>query len=83
MAAQKPVVCFLGPETSYTHQAALQTFPADKFELLPVLTIKGTYLSHIALGDLTCSRPLSFFCSCSSNEAPVNAKQISFHLRRL
>lgn len=41
LTGEKPVVCFLGPETSYTHQAALQTFPPEKFELLPVLTIKG------------------------------------------
>lgn len=41
MTAEKPVVCYLGPETSYTHQAALQAFPADEFEHLPVLTIKG------------------------------------------
>ncbi|RYP50479.1 hypothetical protein DL768_003984 [Monosporascus sp. mg162] len=35
----KPVVCFLGPVASYTHQATLQAFPTDKFELMPVVTI--------------------------------------------
>lgn len=43
MTAEKPVVCYLGPETSYTHQAALQAFPADEFEHLPVLTIKDVF----------------------------------------
>lgn len=40
----KPIVCFLGPETSYTHQAVLQTFPPEDFELLPVVSIKGIQL---------------------------------------
>ncbi|KAK9423529.1 putative Prephenate dehydratase [Seiridium unicorne] len=42
-AAERPVVCFLGPETSYTHQAALQAFPSEKFELLPVVSIKDVF----------------------------------------
>ncbi|KAF3063659.1 P-protein [Daldinia childiae] len=38
----KPTVCFLGPVSSYTHQATLDTFPTDKFDFLPVDTIKVT-----------------------------------------
>ncbi|KAI0010283.1 Prephenate dehydratase-domain-containing protein [Xylariaceae sp. FL0662B] len=41
--AVKPVVCFLGPISSYTHQATLETFPADKFDLMPVTTIKDIF----------------------------------------
>ncbi|KAI0481150.1 prephenate dehydratase [Xylariaceae sp. FL0804] len=40
---QKPVVCFLGPATSYTHQATLKAFPEDRFELMPVKTIKDVF----------------------------------------
>ncbi|KAF7527707.1 hypothetical protein G7054_g10377 [Neopestalotiopsis clavispora] len=43
MTAEKPIVCYLGPETSYTHQAALQAFPPENFEHLPVLTIKDVF----------------------------------------
>ncbi|KAF3001045.1 prephenate dehydratase [Neopestalotiopsis sp. 37M] len=43
MTAEKPIVCYLGPETSYTHQAALQAFPPEDFEHLPVLTIKDVF----------------------------------------
>ncbi|KAI0408695.1 Prephenate dehydratase-domain-containing protein [Xylaria palmicola] len=39
----KPVVCFLGPVSSYTHQATLKTFPADQYELMPVTTIKDIF----------------------------------------
>ncbi|RYP71032.1 hypothetical protein DL771_005127 [Monosporascus sp. 5C6A] len=39
----KPVVCFLGPVASYTHQATLQAFPTDKFELMPVVTIEDIF----------------------------------------
>ncbi|EMR62543.1 putative prephenate dehydratase protein [Eutypa lata UCREL1] len=42
-AGAKPVVCFLGPITSYTHQATLSAFPPDKFELMPVVTIKDIF----------------------------------------
>ncbi|CAJ2506931.1 Uu.00g081170.m01.CDS01 [Anthostomella pinea] len=42
-SAAKPVVCFLGPVSSYTHQATMETFPADKFELMPVVTIKDIF----------------------------------------
>ncbi|KAI1500477.1 Prephenate dehydratase-domain-containing protein [Biscogniauxia marginata] len=40
---RKPVVCFLGPISSYTHQATLQAFSADKYELMPVRTIKDIF----------------------------------------
>ncbi|ETS76398.1 hypothetical protein PFICI_11785 [Pestalotiopsis fici W106-1] len=43
MPADKPIVCYLGPETSYTHQAALQAFPAADYEHLPALTIKDVF----------------------------------------
>ncbi|KAI0851026.1 PDT-domain-containing protein [Daldinia vernicosa] len=39
----KPTVCFLGPVSSYTHQATLDTFPTDKFNFLPVDTIKDIF----------------------------------------
>ncbi|KAI1467096.1 PDT-domain-containing protein [Daldinia caldariorum] len=39
----KPTVCFLGPVSSYTHQATLNTFPEDKFNFLPVDTIKDIF----------------------------------------
>ncbi|KAK8114832.1 prephenate dehydratase [Apiospora kogelbergensis] len=42
-AIKKPVVCFLGPVASYTHQATLDRFPEDKYELLPVVTIKDVF----------------------------------------
>ncbi|ORY69969.1 Prephenate dehydratase-domain-containing protein [Pseudomassariella vexata] len=41
--AKKPVVCFLGPMSSYTHQAALQSFSKDDVELMPVSTIKDVF----------------------------------------
>ncbi|RYO78081.1 hypothetical protein DL764_010152 [Monosporascus ibericus] len=39
----KPVVCFLGPVASYTHQATLQAFPTDKFKLMSVVTIEDIF----------------------------------------
>ncbi|KAI1268282.1 Prephenate dehydratase-domain-containing protein [Xylariaceae sp. FL1019] len=39
----KPVVCFLGPVSSYTHQATTGVFPEDRFELMPVTTIKDIF----------------------------------------
>ncbi|KAI1771277.1 PDT-domain-containing protein [Hypoxylon cercidicola] len=39
----KPTVCFLGPVASYTHQATLDTFSEDKFDLIPVETIKDIF----------------------------------------
>lgn len=42
-ARTKPTVCFLGPVSSYTHQATLDTFPTDKFDLIPVETIKDIF----------------------------------------
>ncbi|KAI0526478.1 Prephenate dehydratase-domain-containing protein [Xylaria bambusicola] len=42
-ASPKPVVCFLGPTSSYTHQATMQVFPADQFNLMPVTTIKDIF----------------------------------------
>ncbi|KAI0426415.1 Prephenate dehydratase-domain-containing protein [Xylaria sp. FL1042] len=42
-ASTKPIVCFLGPISSYTHQATMQVFPADQFDLMPVTTIKDIF----------------------------------------
>ncbi|GAW21779.1 hypothetical protein ANO14919_113040 [Xylariales sp. No.14919] len=42
-ASPKPVVCFLGPISSYTHQATMKVFPADRFDLMPVATIKDIF----------------------------------------
>ncbi|KAI0447990.1 Prephenate dehydratase-domain-containing protein [Xylaria telfairii] len=39
-SGSKPVVCFLGPISSYTHQATMETFPPDQFDLMPVTTIQ-------------------------------------------
>ncbi|KAI0549406.1 Prephenate dehydratase-domain-containing protein [Xylaria curta] len=39
----KPVVCFLGPISSYTHQATMEAFPSDQFDLMPVTTIKDIF----------------------------------------
>ncbi|KAI1331301.1 Prephenate dehydratase-domain-containing protein [Xylariaceae sp. FL0255] len=36
-------VCFLGPVASYTHQATLKAFPADRYDLIPVTTIKDIF----------------------------------------
>ncbi|EFX02602.1 chorismate mutase prephenate dehydratase [Grosmannia clavigera kw1407] len=38
-----PAVAFLGPVSSYTHQAAKSVFPGDEWELLPVATIKDVF----------------------------------------
>ncbi|KAI1640233.1 Prephenate dehydratase-domain-containing protein [Biscogniauxia mediterranea] len=40
---RKPIVCFLGPISSYTHQATMQAFSADEYELMPVTTIKDIF----------------------------------------
>ncbi|KAI1751428.1 Prephenate dehydratase-domain-containing protein [Xylaria castorea] len=39
----KPIVCFLGPISSYTHQATMEAFPPDQFDLMPVTTIKDIF----------------------------------------
>ncbi|KAG6015938.1 hypothetical protein E4U41_004540 [Claviceps citrina] len=39
----KPVVSFLGPIASYSHQAVRQVFPEDKWELRPVATIDDVF----------------------------------------
>ncbi|KAH8158350.1 hypothetical protein CIB48_g9902 [Xylaria polymorpha] len=41
-ADSKPIVCFLGPISSYTHQATMETFPPDQFGLMPVTTIQAS-----------------------------------------
>ncbi|KAI1143979.1 PDT-domain-containing protein [Hypoxylon sp. FL0543] len=43
VSSGKPTVCFLGPVSSYTHQATLNTFPPDRFDLVPVETIKDIF----------------------------------------
>ncbi|KAF6807311.1 prephenate dehydratase [Colletotrichum sojae] len=39
----RPLVGFLGPQASYTHQASLQAFPEDKWDLRPVVTITDIF----------------------------------------
>ncbi|KAJ0341809.1 hypothetical protein COL922a_001903 [Colletotrichum nupharicola] len=39
----KPLVAFLGPQASYTHQASVQAFPDDEWDLRPVVTITDIF----------------------------------------
>ncbi|PVI02773.1 prephenate dehydratase [Periconia macrospinosa] len=41
--AEKPVVAYLGPKASYTHQAALDTFNDDSYTLDPQITIEDVF----------------------------------------
>ncbi|KAI5928367.1 Prephenate dehydratase-domain-containing protein [Camillea tinctor] len=41
--ARKPIVCFLGPISSYTHQATMRAFSEEEYELMPVRTIKDIF----------------------------------------
>ncbi|KAM0456072.1 hypothetical protein ACHAPV_007622 [Trichoderma viride] len=41
-SSRKPVVSFLGPIASYSHQAVRQVFPESSWELRPAATIDGT-----------------------------------------
>ncbi|KAL5382780.1 hypothetical protein DPSP01_006339 [Paraphaeosphaeria sporulosa] len=43
--AQKPVVTFLGPVASYTHQATLSAFPNSTHTLTPTTTIEDVFAS--------------------------------------
>ncbi|KFA67386.1 hypothetical protein S40285_00207 [Stachybotrys chlorohalonatus IBT 40285] len=40
---KQPIVSFLGPIASYTHQAVRQVFPGEKWELEPVTTIEDVF----------------------------------------
>ncbi|OLN87820.1 P-protein [Colletotrichum chlorophyti] len=42
-ASAKPLVGFLGPQASYTHQATLQAFPEDEWDLKPIVTITDIF----------------------------------------
>ncbi|KAF2012854.1 PDT domain-containing protein [Aaosphaeria arxii CBS 175.79] len=42
---QKPVVTYLGPQASYTHQAALSTFNTSDYALSPQITIEDVFAS--------------------------------------
>ncbi|KJZ77021.1 hypothetical protein HIM_03342 [Hirsutella minnesotensis 3608] len=42
-ALDKPLVGFLGPIASYSHQATLQAFPEEKWELRPAATITDIF----------------------------------------
>ncbi|CAM1502904.1 Fc.00g076800.m01.CDS01 [Cosmosporella sp. VM-42] len=43
MAQGKPIVAFLGPAASYTHQATRQVFPTSAWQLRPVVTIDDVF----------------------------------------
>ncbi|KAF2446162.1 PDT-domain-containing protein [Karstenula rhodostoma CBS 690.94] len=45
LGAKKPVVTFLGPVASYTHQATLDAFPDSTHTLTPVTTIDDVFAS--------------------------------------
>ncbi|KAG5974697.1 hypothetical protein E4U55_008090 [Claviceps digitariae] len=53
-SSPKPVVSFLGPIASYSHQAVRQVFPEDKWDLRPVATIDDVFddaqTGHITAG---------------------------------
>ncbi|TRX94800.1 hypothetical protein FHL15_004261 [Xylaria flabelliformis] len=49
----KPIVCFLGPISSYTHQATMEAFPSDQFDLMPVTTIKEDIFDTTQSGAAT------------------------------
>ncbi|KZL74346.1 prephenate dehydratase [Colletotrichum tofieldiae] len=73
----KPLVGFLGPQASYTHQA----FPEDQWDLRPVVTITGKY-SHththpsapppsFLLGPIAVPRPCRVFRSPSDPASDI------------
>ncbi|SPO02748.1 related to bifunctional P-protein (chorismate mutase-P/prephenate dehydratase) [Cephalotrichum gorgonifer] len=41
--ASRPAVAFLGPVSSYTHQAALQSFPGAEYDLRPTVNIDEVF----------------------------------------
>ncbi|KAJ9152093.1 Chorismate mutase prephenate dehydratase [Pleurostoma richardsiae] len=41
--SKKPLVAFLGPVSSFTHQATKSTFPGSEWELVPVVTIRDVF----------------------------------------
>ncbi|KAF3345835.1 Bifunctional chorismate mutase/prephenate dehydratase like protein [Verticillium longisporum] len=53
-APSKPLVGFLGPQASYTHQASLQVFPESDWELKPLVTIHDIFAAvqagHVTYG---------------------------------
>ncbi|KAG7126139.1 putative prephenate dehydratase like protein [Verticillium longisporum] len=53
-ASSKPLVGFLGPQASYTHQASLQVFPESGWELKPLVTIPDIFAAvqagHVTYG---------------------------------
>ncbi|KAF2184571.1 PDT-domain-containing protein [Zopfia rhizophila CBS 207.26] len=53
MTEEKPVVAFLGPKASYTHQATLDSFPGCQYTLSPQITIEDVFAS---VQDNTASR---------------------------
>ncbi|KAF2474400.1 PDT-domain-containing protein [Lindgomyces ingoldianus] len=43
MTEEKPVVAFLGPKASYTHQATIDNFPSAAYDLSPQITIEDVF----------------------------------------
>ncbi|KAF2172733.1 hypothetical protein M409DRAFT_16695 [Zasmidium cellare ATCC 36951] len=43
MGDPKPVVAFLGPKASYTHQATVSSFPESKYDLQPQSSIEDVF----------------------------------------
>ncbi|KAK4501972.1 hypothetical protein PRZ48_007782 [Zasmidium cellare] len=43
MADTKPVVAFLGPKASYTHQATVSSFPEKEYDLQPQTSIEDVF----------------------------------------
>ncbi|KUI65642.1 P-protein [Cytospora mali] len=50
ISKEKPLVAFLGPLSSYTHQATKSAFPEQTHEYTPVATIKDVF-EAVAAGD--------------------------------
>ncbi|KAL2752721.1 hypothetical protein ACRALDRAFT_1083358 [Sodiomyces alcalophilus JCM 7366] len=50
-AKLRPLVGFLGPKASYSHQATLQSFPEEQWDLTPLVTIPDIFAA-VQAGDV-------------------------------